>query len=283
MNIAPDQEQILIAECLSLANTQLKRHSDASHPLNILLFLVDNGVIENHDLQTLNKEVMKSNFCLKMNIQKAYGGTGEPINTWMICDLPLTLYVSIKLNKSKILDVHKKYIKLITGMKEQNGWHCTNMGNIGKFRGPGKKDDECPLATLNVLKMLSLTKETEYVDEKENGINAIIKLWNDQKTRKEYLFGMGTDFRKLKYPMIWFDILNVVNVLSHYKRAIKTPGFTEMYSIILEKKKDNNYLPESVYQYWKEYDFGQKKLKSEYINEVMNEIDKRIRLTKIST
>jgi len=283
MNIAPENEQELIAKCLTLEDTELKRHNDASHPLNVLLFLVDNGIIGNSKLQLLNNHIMKNEFCVKMNIQKAYGGSGEPVNTWMICDLPLTVYISIKLNNSNISKIHKEFIELIIRNDENNGWHCTNKGNIGKFRGPGRKDDECPLATLNVLKLLTLTKETEYLTEKEHGINALLKLWNDQKDRKEYLFGMGTDFRKLKYPMIWFDILNVVNVLSHYKMAISTREFKEMYEIILEKKKDNNYVPESVYQYWKNYDFGQKKGKSDYINKVMKEIDNRIRLTIAST
>ena len=62
MNIAPENEQELIAKCLTLEDTELKRHNDASHPLNVLLFLVDNGIIGNSKLQLLNNHIMKNDF-----------------------------------------------------------------------------------------------------------------------------------------------------------------------------------------------------------------------------
>ncbi len=31
--------------------------------------------------------------------------------------------------------------------------------------------------------------------------------------KKYFLFGIGTDFHKLKYPLIWYDILHVSDVL----------------------------------------------------------------------
>jgi len=32
-------------------------------------------------------------------------------------------------------------------------------------------------------------------------------LWEKRREQKHYLFAMGTDFNKLKAPLIWFDIL----------------------------------------------------------------------------
>ena len=166
---------------------------------------------------------------------------------------------------------------------EPNSWRCTNKGNIGKFRGPGKKDDECPLATLNVLKLLTLTRQDEYVEAKEKAIQTLFSLWNAQKTRKAYLFGIGTDFKKIKYPMIWYDILNVVHVLSFFQNAIKSEEFKEMFSLIKGKEKNGVYVPESVYQFWKDFDFGQKKNGSEYIQSTIRNIEERIHLTISST
>jgi hypothetical protein len=67
------------------------------------------------------------------------------------------------------------------------------------------------------------------LEQKQKGIETIVNLWNDRKERKPYLFGMGTDFMKIKYPMIWYDVLNMVSVLSHYSFAIETKAFKEFY------------------------------------------------------
>ncbi|NLI41303.1 MAG: hypothetical protein GX421_09010 [Caldisericales bacterium] len=273
----------LIDNCALFYQTELKRHNDAGHPLNVLLFLIDNNLIEKDKLKELNTSIIDNDFTVNMNIPVSFGGTGKPINTWIMCDLPLTLYISIKLNGNKVTKKHKSFIDEIANRMEPNGWRCSNKGNIGKFRGPGKKDDECPIATLNVLKLLTVTKDDEYIEQKQKGIQTIENLWNDRKKRKAYLFGMGTDFMKIKYPMIWYDILNAVNVLSYYPDAIKTEAFNEMFEIIRRKIETNNYTPESVYQYWKGYDFGQKKSNSEYIERTIKQIEKRIQLTTAST
>jgi len=273
----------LINDCTLFYQTELKRHNDAGHPLNVLLFLIDNNLIEKDKLKELNTSIINNDFTVNMNIPVSFGGTGKPVNTWIMCDLPLTLYISIKLNANKVTKKHKSFIDEIANRMETNGWRCSNKGNIGKFRGPGKKDDECPIATLNVLKLLTITKDDEYVEQKKKGVQTIENLWNDRKERKAYLFGMGTDFMKIKYPLIWYDILNTVNVLSYYPCAIKTKTFNEMFAIIKKKIETNSYTPESVYQYWKGYDFGQKKTNSEYIERAIEQIEKRIQLTTAST
>jgi hypothetical protein len=270
----------IIKSATKLYKSELKRHNDASHPLNLLVFLVHNGYEKVKELQELNKEIIssysQSGFTVIMNIPVSFGGSGKNIKTWIICDLPLLTYISIKLNNGRILPIHKKVIDHVSSHVDANGWRCLNCGNIGKFRGPGKKADECPIATLNSLKLFSLTKADEYKDEKEIGINALLNLWKDRKERRPYLFGMGTDFGKLKYPLIWYDILNVTNTLSYFPDARKKKGFTELINIITKKVKQNGYVPESVYQYWKNFDFGQKKAESAYIRKTIEGIFSRI-------
>ena len=56
----------------------------------------------------------------------------------------------------------------------------------------------------------------------------ILGHWQIRKEKKYYLFGMGTDFSKLKYPFIWYDILHVVDVLSRFPFVHADPRFQEM-------------------------------------------------------
>ena len=80
------------------------------------------------------------------------------------------------------------------------------------------------------------------------------------------MFYMGTDFRKLKAPAMWYDIVSVVDVLSHFVSIKSDFRFVEMITMIKGKQDSNGlYTPEAVYQKFKGWDFGQKKSPSPYL------------------
>ena len=80
------------------------------------------------------------------------------------------------------------------------------------------------------------------------------------------MFFMGTDFRKLKAPTCWYDILSVATVLNKYEFVRDDPRFLEMLDHIKSKQDhDALFTPESVYQKMKGWDFGQKKVPSPYL------------------
>jgi hypothetical protein len=137
----------------------------------------------------------------------------------------------------------------------------------GKFRGPGRKDDCCPYATLSMLNLLSGIDEYKDGDIARNCIGALLSLWENSKDRHPYMFYMGTDFRKLKAPALWYDIVSVADCLSKFEYA-KTDGrFAEMIDVIKSKQGgDGMFTPESVYQKCKGWDFGQKKSVSPYLS-----------------
>ena len=274
-----DQYSDLIEQSKSLYKNELKRHNDAGHPLNMLLFLVDNGITKADGLTGVYDQMMNNTidnaFSVVLNINERYGGSGQPLNSWISCDLPLTTYISIKLNHNKIEAAHKKAIEKVTGLMEDDKWKCKSCDNLGNFRGPGKKNDECPITTLNVLKLLTLTPSDEFVYEKEAAVKILLNLWNDRKIRKPFLFGMGTDFLKLKYPLIWYDILNLMSVLSQFPEALKTKEYKQLFTELKKNTDENGFIPQSVYRFWKNFDFGQKKTTSTYIEKVYREIESR--------
>ena len=44
----------------------------------------------------------------------------------------------------------------------------------------------------------------------------MLRLWEESTTQHPYMFFMGTDFRKLKVPLVWYDLLHVLDVLSSF-------------------------------------------------------------------
>ena len=127
-----------------------------------------------------------------------------------------------------------------------------------------------------MLKALAQFPELQESKSAKIGVETLLSLWGESKERHPYMFFMGTDFRKLKAPLFWYDILHVLDVLSHFKLAWKDKRFKEMLKIV-EAKADNDgrYIPESIWVSWKDWDFSQKKIPSRGLTLFVQRILKR--------
>ena len=126
-----------------------------------------------------------------------------------------------------------------------------------------------------MLKLLALFDEKDS-PEAHAGVECLLNAWETSRERHPYMFFMGTDFRKLKAPFIWYDILHAVDVLSQFDFAVKDERFTAMLAIIREKAgKDGLFTPESIWQAWKDWDFGQKTMPSAWLTFLVYRINRR--------
>jgi hypothetical protein len=117
-------------------------------------------------------------------------------------------------------------------------------------------------------------KDSEYA---EKSIDSLLNLWEQSKQLHPYMFFMGTDFRKLKAPLIWYDIIHFADTLSNFQYAINDRRFKEIVSLIVQKADANGmYTPESEWKAWKEWDFGQKKQPSVWLTYLVYRIKKRM-------
>jgi hypothetical protein len=279
-----DSEKVerILKELENWPEETLTSHKSASHMIHKLVFLADIGLnktderIKNLVNKIIQHKSKEGVYQVKMNIPKHFGGTGEDQFAWALCDAPLIMYALIKFGVD--YDTYlKEGITFLFETAQNNGWPCKCSDELGKFRGPGKKDDPCPYANLIMLKLANLVEEFKECESTKNGIEALLRCWEKSKEIHPYMFYMGTDFRKLKLPFIWYDILNVVDTLSKFEYVRKDKRFIEMVDIIKNKKTENGeYIPESIWKSWSEWDFGQKKKPSKYMKSVVNNILKRI-------
>jgi hypothetical protein len=280
--LADPRIQALIVELAQWPGRVLKRHNDADHPLHKLVFLADLGlkasdpgmgaVIE----RILAHRSPEGVFQVLVNIKPAYGGTGKDQLAWMLCDTPLVNYALLKfgLGDDECL---RDGIEYLTSLVRKNGWPCGVSPNLGKFRGPGRKADPCPYANLIMLKMLSQCPE-RYHEVVSVGAERLLSLWKQRKERRPYLFAMGTGFNKLKTPLIWYDLLNLVDVLTSFPWQHHDPRLSEMLDI-LQSKADGRgrFTPESIWTAWKDWEFGQKKQPSAWMTLIASRALKRTR------
>ncbi len=261
--------------------TVLNSHKSAGQLYHKLEFLADLGLNKN-DLNILAvlKKIKEHRseeglFQLPMNIPEHFGGTGKDTWAWALCDAPVLIYAVAKMDKD---DTEiRRGLDYLLSLKRENGWPCAVSKEQGKFRGPGRKDDPCPYVNLIMLQLLALFPEYKDSPAAKTSVECLLHCWETSTDRHPYMFFMGTDFRKLKAPFIWYDILHVADVLSQFTFTLKDPRFQEMLSIINAKAdKDGLFTAESVWKAWEDWDFGQKKKPSPWETFLVYRINRRV-------
>jgi hypothetical protein len=274
--------QLILQELKNWPGIVLNSHKSASQPFHKLSFIADLGLTKHDpDINEVMQKVFEHKsdegpFQLPTNIPKHFGGSGSSEWAWSLCDAPVIIYSLAKFGLDEEEQVQKA-AKYLIGLVRENGWPCAVSKELGKFRGPGRKDDPCPYATLAMLKMLSQFDELKSSKEVHVGVECLLGLWEKSLDRHPYMFYMGTDFRKLKAPFVWYDILHVLDVLSQFSWLQNDSRLKEMLDIV-KSKADNegSYTPESEWKAWQGWDFGQKKQPSRWLTFLVLRILRRI-------
>jgi hypothetical protein len=276
--------QKLIHDCRDWETTVLKRHNDAWHPMHKLSFLADIGLqAEDPGMEkvigAINAHTSPEGpLQVLTNIPIHFGGSGKDEWDWMLCDAPLLLYCLAKLGHGNDTGIQKAITHLL-GLGRENGWPCAVSSGLGKFHGPGRREDPCPYANLLMLKLLTLYPEYYSHASVQYGIESALALWENSQNCSPYLFRMGTNFRKLKTPFIWYDILHASSMLSFFPQVRKDNRFRNMVQLITEKADENGlYTPESIWTKWKGWEFTQKKEPSRWLTFLILKMQKNLGL-----
>ncbi len=248
----------------------LNSHRSASHPIHILEFLSDVGLkVDDLNLRIATDRLFENmsedgQFRVPMVIPKHFGGSGVEEMAWVICDAPMVVSSMARMGLAKDSRVLQA-AEMIAELSSDRGWMCKGSKEIGKFRGPGRKDDPCPYATLISLGALSEFPYLDSCDAVKFGTECLLDLWENSREKHPYQFYMGTDFRKVKAPLVWYDILHVADVLSLFQDVIDDSRYVDMISVLSSKADpDGRMVPGSVWQDYRDWEFGQKKVPSRW-------------------
>ena len=269
--LAHPQVQSLVAEAAAWPGRPLKRHNDAGHPLYRFSTLADFGVrADDPGMETAIEAVLahqsaEGAFQSLLNIPQAFGGSGEEQWTWILCDAPTLLYALLAMGCGDDPRVRRAVDHLVS-LASDNGWRCVCAPELGRFKGPGRRTDPCPIANVYALKALAQVSELRDSPAAHAGTEMLLGHWERRAEVKFYLFGMGTDFRKLKYPFVWYDILHVTDALSRFPFVHADPRFQRMVAaIIAQADSEGRYTAGSMYQSWKGWFFADRKRPSPWL------------------
>jgi hypothetical protein len=285
--LADPQVQKLVSELSNWPWTVISSHKSAGQPFHKLTFIADLGLkAGDPGMDEIIKPILEHQsdegpFQLPVNIPTHYGGSGQEQWAWALCDAPLIVYALAKFSLEDDPAV-KSAIDYLAKLVRENGWPCAVSKELGKFRGPGRKEDPCPFANLAMLKALSEVDTWRDGHECRSGANALLALWGNSPTQHPYMFFMGTDFRKLKVPFIWYDLVHVLEVLSRFTWLKGDARLLEMAGLLAGKMDaQGRFTNESIWTAWKDWEFGQKKEPSRWLTLSAWRILSRVELTTL--
>jgi hypothetical protein len=268
---ANGQIRNLVAELSEWPGTVIASHKSAGQPFHKLTFIADLGLkagysgVDSIVARILEHRSAEGPFQLPVNIPAQFGGTGRDQWAWALCDAPLVVYALVKFGLKNEPAVEAA-VEHLVGLSRDNGWPCAVSKVLGKFRGPGRKEDPCPFATLAMLKALSEIDEMRESPACRAGAETLLTLWSESIERHPYMFYMGTDFRKLKVPFVWYDIMHVLDVLSRFTWLKKDARMLDMIGILKNKAdRQGRFSLESIWTAWKGWEFGQKREPSRWL------------------
>jgi hypothetical protein len=272
----------LVTELSGWPGTVISSHKSAGQPFHKLTFCADLGLkigdpgVDEVVGRILAHQSPEGPFQLSTNIPAHYGGTGQDQWAWALCDAPLIVYALAEFGLQGEPPV-RAAVDHLAGLVRDNGWPCAVSKELGKFRGPGRKEDPCPFANLAMLKALSAIDELRDSQACQVGAETILTLWSESMTRHPYIFYMGTDFRKLKVPFVWYDLMHVLDVLSRLPWLKQDSRLLDMVGILKDKADgQGRFTLESVWTAWKGWEFGQKKEPSRWLTVMAWRIMRRV-------
>jgi hypothetical protein len=252
----------IAARCRGWQEYVVKRHDKADQPLHWLSLLAYLGFkATDPPMQPVVEEILSftDEKCIPqilLEIPRVFGGNDTPVRSWVLCNFPTVLYALLESGVRN--DITDAALESLIELGSDEGYHC--ISSMPKFRGPGPKKDICPYATLVTAKALSVLPETRSVPSARNAVEAVLHHWENREKQKLFLFGVGTDYKKLKFPFVWYNLLHVLEVVSRFEWAAADPRFGEMLELLMEKSDEKlRFTPESMYMFYRGQDFANKK------------------------
>jgi hypothetical protein len=268
--LASPEVRALMQELQAWPVARLNSHKSAGHAIHKLTFLADLGLTrDDPGIDRIARKVMahvspEGPFQVLGNLSPSYGGSGQDTWAWALCDAPLLVYALQRFGYASEPAVPRA-LEALTRLVRENGWPCAVSEELGNWRGPGRKSDPCPYANLAMLKALAWAPQAEEVAARR-GTEAILAQWADRRVNHAYMFFMGTDFCKPKAPLVWYDLLHVLSVLTAFPWTRADPRLLDM-ARHLDAWFDatGRITPASVWKAWEGWEFAQKKEPSRWV------------------
>lgn len=195
---------------------------------------------------------------------------GEPVWGALLCDTHPALDVLLRFGRGdddRVVAALARARADLTGTAQGRAWPCLPHPVTG-WRGPGRRDAVCPMATLQALRAFSHLEAADRPDDLLDPARVVLRAWRERGEEKPYQFGHGVHFKTVTWPPTWYDAHAVVDTLGRYPALWREdPGGADAQSlaeltacvVAYNVSPDGTVTPRSVRRGFEAHSFGQKR------------------------
>ncbi len=138
--------------------------------------------------------------------------------------------------------LEKTYRYFLETRHDDGGWRC----NASKYGAGPETASSNPGPTLTVLDVFRYTPYLNAEERLDRAVEFLLEHWVTRKPLGPCHYGIGTLFMKIEFPLIRYNLLNYVYVLSFYDRAKTDARFLEALELVKSKMVDGMIVIESA-------------------------------------
>ena len=256
------------------AGDRLSGHNSPSFAPNLLNLLADMGVAAgdfDEIERLLDAMLAHQEQSGRFPSYGAIRGTEHPVWGALLCDSHAVLEVLVRFGRGQDPRVKAGLERMaadITGTAQGPAWPCLPHSASG-WRGPGRKNDFCPMVTLQALRTFARLPPPL----QPGGLSAVarvsLRAWRVRGEEKPYMFGHGKQFKTVKWPPTWYGAYTMLDTLGRYPTLWRTGdrdpadlrALAELAACLVayNVSADGTVTPRSAYRGFENWSFGQKK------------------------
>jgi hypothetical protein len=195
-------------------NTPVSGHESPAYAPNLLHLLADRGV-QQGDHGRIERLLDQMLAHQALTGQFMYFGTSrasdQPSWSWLLCDTHAIVEVLLRFGRGDDPRVREALARMaadLTSTPQGRAWPCIPNAITG-FRGPGRKSDVCPQATLEALRAFGRLPEWRRREGLLDVARVLLRVWERRGIEQPYMFGHGARFKTVKWPPTWYGVANV--------------------------------------------------------------------------
>lgn len=198
-------------------------------------------------------------------------GKGEPYWSLLQCDTFAIADVLVRFGRGDDARVRRALEQMgadLADTPQGRAWPC-RPDPVSGFRGPGRKDDCCPMLLVEGLRLFSRLPERERPAWLRDAGRVLLRVWRERGAQKPYMFGHGRQFKTVKWPPTWYGAYLVLDAVGRLPELWCGPAsapedrraVAEMAACLIAYNvgADGLVTPRSVRRGFEGYSFGQKK------------------------
>lgn len=254
---------------------------------NLLNLLADMGVRAEDDARLeamLDSMVEHQDADDRFQSFGRWRGADEPVWGALFCDAHAIADVLARFGRTDDPRLARAFKRMAEDLAETDmgvAWLCRTDPAVG-FRGPGRKLECCPQATLEALRAFSHLPADRRPGELRDAAHTVLEVWRHRGERKPFMFGHGRNFKRAKWPVTWYGAFEVTDVLGRFPEVWNARPAADRHRasatdsdetdedrrslaesaaclVAYNVDEDGRVTPRSTFRGFESYSFGQKK------------------------